>query len=171
MPSSGFPLRRTKILAIACAATAVLGALTIWPVLAPSQSSPRAREYLAATNACLLTDNQGTASQHAAPVWRGMQKASLKTRAKIQFLATYGPSTTANAIPYVNTLAQRKCSVILAAGKAPTDAVIKSVQNFPHTTFVIVGGSSARHGNLVVVNNAQNQVATAVENAVEGVVG
>ncbi|GAA1722963.1 hypothetical protein GCM10009765_83680 [Fodinicola feengrottensis] len=136
----------------------------MWLVVTPHSEPSRARIYLAFT-ACLLTDSRGTAGE-AAPVWAGMQKASLTTHAKVQFLAAYGPQTEANAVPYVNTLAQRKCNVILAADKTSVDAVASNAHRFPRTTFVVVG-SQAAQSNVVVVNASHDQIPAAVEGVIK----
>lgn len=80
-----------------------------------------------------------------------MQKASLRTHAKVQFLATYGPDTAQNAIPYLNTLVQRQCSVIVAADPAPVGAIVSDAHRFPDTTFVVVGKKTTNQPNVVVV--------------------
>lgn len=81
----------------------------------PARALPpaRARVYTA-FDACLLTDAAGVGSAQAAPVWSGMQAASLQSSGKVSFLSVYGPDTAANAVPYVNTLVQRQCNLVLA---------------------------------------------------------
>src|SRR5262249_49639538 len=118
------PLRAIsgKRRATALAATGILliGA-ALWVVLDSTGPKPRAREYLA-FKACLLTDAQGINGKEAAPVWAGMEKASLKPRAKVQYLPAFGPSTTANTQPSLRSLTQQRCNVIVAIGAGPVAA-------------------------------------------------
>jgi basic membrane lipoprotein Med (substrate-binding protein (PBP1-ABC) superfamily) len=112
--------------------------------------APRARQYLK-FDACLLTDARGvTAGSAAAPAWRGMQAASLATRAKVSFLAVTGPATRDNATPFLNSLIARRCDLVLAAGQAQTAAVRAEAVSYPDRHFVAVGGSGAA-ANLAVV--------------------
>src|SRR5215469_1180521 len=55
----------------------------------------RARVYTA-FDACLLTDADGVTGAQAAPVWSGMQAASLVTSGKVSYLAVTGDDTAAN---------------------------------------------------------------------------
>jgi basic membrane lipoprotein Med (substrate-binding protein (PBP1-ABC) superfamily) len=101
------------------------------------------RQYLEFT-ACLLTEGGGVAGPEAAPVWAGMQDASLATRAKVQYLAVSGPQTVDNAVLFASSLAQNRCNLVFAAGDVQTSAVVKVAPRFPGTAFVVVGsGASA----------------------------
>jgi hypothetical protein len=111
----------------------------LWPATQPPP--PRARQYLSYT-ACLLTGERGTTDASAAPVWAGMQDASLTTHIKIQYLAISGPQTVDNAVVFVNTLAQRNCDVVIAAGAVPATAVTKAAATFPKTAFYTVGATT-----------------------------
>jgi hypothetical protein len=53
----------------------------------------------------------------AAPVWAGMQDASLATHAKVQYLQVTGEATVGNALPYLATLVQRRYAVVFGAGR------------------------------------------------------
>jgi hypothetical protein len=122
---------------IAGAAVIALLVWALWPSSAPPPA-PRARQYLTFT-ACLLTSQRGIADPKAAPIWAGMQDASLATRAKVQYLAVTGPQTVDNAVTFVNTLAQTHCNLIIAAGDIPDGAVQKAAPTFPTTAFYAVG--------------------------------
>lgn len=126
---------------------------------------PRARVYTA-FDACLLTDSAGVGSAQAAPVWSGMQAASLKTSGKVSFLSVYGPDTAANAVPYVNTLVQRRCDLVVAVGASQAAAARQQAAVFPKVRFVVVDdGPSA--GNVAVVAPGKTaNVSSAVEKAV-----
>ena len=108
---------------------------TLWPQ--PHQQ-PRARTYLAYT-ACLLTDDHGLTGDRAAAVWAGMQSASLATKAKVQYLPVVGPATPANAGPYLGSLIQRHCDLIIAVGPAQVAAVTTGATQYPKIHFVTVG--------------------------------
>lgn len=106
----------------------------------------------------------------AAPVWEGMQTASGQTRAKISYLAMVGPNTDANARDYVNTLAQRHCDLVFAAGNTQVKAVAAQAGTWASTRFVIVGEGQAMN-NVTVLNPVPpsavpHQVEAAVEQAV-----
>ena len=138
-------------------------AWALWP--APAEQ-PRARQYLDFT-ACLLTDEHGLAGADAKPVWAGMQEASLQTRAKVQYLSVTGPQTVPNALPFLASLAQRKCSVIFAAGPVPVGAVRQSASKFPDARFVVVGAGGATQRN---VSTVEGRSATEVQAAVKRIV-
>lgn len=136
----------------------------------PAPPPPRARQYLEFT-ACLLTDERGITGPEAAPVWAGMQEASLTTRAKVQYLAVAGPQTVDNAVPYLNSLAQRRCDLVLAAGAVPTGAVGKAAAQFPRTRFVVVGPGTTAVNVVVVTANTPGTVRPAVSKIVTDAVG
>jgi basic membrane lipoprotein Med (substrate-binding protein (PBP1-ABC) superfamily) len=125
----------------------VLGAVATW-ILWPSpkpEEQPRARQYLEFT-ACLLTDDQGITGPTGQPVWAAMQDASLATLAKVQYLSVAGPQTESNALPFANTLAQRHCDLIFAAGSAPAAAVRTAANSFPAVRFYVVTADAPAAG-------------------------
>jgi hypothetical protein len=124
--------------ALAAAAVIALVAWALWP---SPQPAPRARPYLDYT-ACLLTDNDGITSPAARPVWAGMQDASLSTHARVQYLATNGEQTVGNALPYLASLLQRHCAVVVAVGPAPVSAVDAEAPKHPQTRFLVVNGTT-----------------------------
>jgi hypothetical protein len=125
------------------AAVVVLGALVVWLVWPDKREAPpRARPYLEYT-ACLLTDAQGVAGAAAAPVWAGMQDASLATHAKVQYLPVVGEASVGNALPYLATLVQRRCAVVFAVGPAQVAAVAADAAKHPEVRFVVAAGSGA----------------------------
>lgn len=99
----------------------------------------RARVYTQA-QACLLTGARGLADPAAVPVWAGMRDASAGTHAKVTYLAMAGEQTAAEAGPYLATLADRKCTVVLTVGAAPDGAARAAGVKYPGTRFVVVGG-------------------------------
>ncbi|WP_149259132.1 BMP family ABC transporter substrate-binding protein [Actinomadura sp. K4S16] len=152
--------------AIGVALAAAVSAGVCFALLRPSPE-PRARQYLA-FKACLLTDSHGITGKEAATVWEGMQRASSKTHAKIQYLAVAGPATVANARPYLASLVQRRCGIILAAGELPTRTVTASAQSFGAARFVVVGKAGTA-GNVVTAS--ATGTSAAVERIVSEAVG
>jgi basic membrane lipoprotein Med (substrate-binding protein (PBP1-ABC) superfamily) len=129
---------------------AVVVGLSAWLVCPAGPSVPRTRQYLEFT-ACLLTDGQGVAGAVAASVWAGMQDASVTTRAKVQYLAVVGEASAANARPYLASLVQRRCGVLLAAGSAQVAAVAVDAPRYPSARFITVGGGPSA-ANVTVVD-------------------
>jgi basic membrane lipoprotein Med (substrate-binding protein (PBP1-ABC) superfamily) len=151
--------------AVALATAGILAAgVALWIALAPAGQKPRARQYLS-FKACLLTDAQGVAGKEAAPVWAGMEKASLKTRAKVQYLPAFGPATTANTQPYLRSLTQERCNVIVAVGAGPVAAAAAEAPENPKINFVIVAGNATGH-NVTALNASSDQISAAVSNAI-----
>jgi basic membrane lipoprotein Med (substrate-binding protein (PBP1-ABC) superfamily) len=134
----------------------------VWPRPEP----PRARPYLAFT-ACLLTDEEGITGA-AAPVWAGMQEASLATRAKVQYLAVDGPSTVENVTPFLASLVQRRCDVVVAVGPAEVAAAQAAAGRASTTKFVLVSGapSTPKLNVTVVASQPADQVTVAVRDAI-----
>src|SRR5689334_639370 len=99
------------IAAIAVTAVIIGGAL-LWFI--PEKEAPRARQYTA-FKSCLLTNFKGINENPASAVWKGMQQASLKTHSKVQYLVNTEVKST-NAVPYLGTLLQTRCNLIIAVG-------------------------------------------------------
>jgi hypothetical protein len=116
-----------------------------WP-----ESEPRAREYRD-VSACLLTDGQGVASAEAAPVWAGMQDASLATRGQVRYLSVVGDQAPANARSFVGTLVLGRCAVIVASGDLAVEAVLSVAREQAQQHFIVVTNKSAALSNVVVV--------------------
>jgi hypothetical protein len=112
--------------------------LLLWPS-SSGDTTPGAREYLASFTACLLTDSHGLAAAETALVWRGMENASLATQAKVEYLPVMSGSTAAAAAPYLASLIQRHCNVVVATGPAQVAAVSAQARRFPSVQFVVPG--------------------------------
>src|SRR6266540_1993395 len=121
----------------------------LWP--AGSGPAPRARQYLDFT-ACLLTGEHGVADADAAPVWAGMQDASLQTRAEVQYLVVVGEQTVANAGPFLASLAQSRCDLVIAV------------------RFVVLGGGATGTNVSVVDDGSPADVRAAVTRIVTNAV-
>jgi hypothetical protein len=150
----------------ACLVTAT--AVTIWLLWPDPPLPPRARQYLEFT-ACLFTDESGIGRGPGAAAWAGMQDASLTTHAKVQYLSVTGPATTANALPYLASLLQRRCAVIVAVGQAQIQAVLTDAPAHPQTQFVVLANSGAPNVTFIQPNddtNVRNQIAKLIGTAV-----
>ena len=112
-------------------------------------TAPRARQYLAFT-ACLLTDSHGLTGRPAAQAWSGMQQASLATRTKVEYLPVMSGSTPAAAAPYLASLLQRRCNVVIAAGPAQVAALVSERARAPGVRLVALGPVPAGSGILSV---------------------
>ncbi|NEA76836.1 hypothetical protein [Streptomyces sp. SID13588] len=163
-------------LLLAVGAAVVITAAVLVAVLpgshrADSIPPTRAREY-SQQQACLLTSDRGLADAAAVPVWAGMQDASAKTRTRVMYLAVAGEQSAANAAPFLASLAQRHCTVVLTVGAAPGGAVAIDGPKFPGTRFVIVGGTATGADVTVLPadspNATRSSVASAVESATHG---
>lgn len=145
-------------------AVVVVAALLGW-LLWPDGTDPRARVYTDAT-ACLLTPAAGVADPQAAPVWAGMQQASLATRGKVQYLEVDGPQTSAQAATFLATLAAGSCDLVLTAGKSQNDALTTSASSYPNVSFVLVGTGSVAKNVSVIDANSPDEVRAKVADVV-----
>lgn len=153
---------------IGASSTVVIAGL-VWLLWPSTEPAPRARQYLDFT-ACLLADEHGITGADAAPVWAGMQDASLATHAKVQFLTIEGPQTTANALPFLASLAQSKCDMVFAAGAVPVAAVDGGASRFPKVRFYVVGRAASNQNVTALAGSSAAQTRTAVSKAVTAAV-
>jgi hypothetical protein len=120
----------------AVAVLVVVIAITVaaWPRNTPATKialpPTRARTFTS-FSACLLTGPKGLQDSIAAPVWTALRADSTATHAQISYLTMLGPDTTAQAEAYINTLALRGCTAILAAGPAPAQGAIERAAAWP----------------------------------------
>lgn len=133
-------------------AVAVAGVL-VWTVTGGGPA-PRARQYVAFT-ACLLTDAHGLAGQQSRQVWAGMQDASLKTRAKVEYLPVMSGPTEAAAMPYLASLVQRHCDVVVATGPAEVAAVNAAAARYRPVHFVVIGRAGSQSVTGIQVQAAK----------------
>jgi basic membrane lipoprotein Med (substrate-binding protein (PBP1-ABC) superfamily) len=154
-------------------ATACVLAAVLLIVLLPGGGTPpagtgRARQYLA-FDACLLTDAHGLAGTQAAQAWAGMQAASLATHAKVEYLPVAGAQTTGTARPYLASLVQRRCNVVIAVGAAPVAAVAADARQFKSVRFAVVGGH-ATAPNVTALSAQATRIKPAVDRVVTSAV-
>ncbi|MGW3247612.1 BMP family ABC transporter substrate-binding protein [Streptomyces sp. NPDC001070] len=144
-------------------AALLVGAVVWWWPSGEREEMPTARAYRD-VDACLLTDGRGVVpGSQAAPVWAGMQDASARTRVRVSFLQVMGPDTEGNAVPYVNSLVEQQCSVVVGVGGAEVKAV-RAVARKPRAAvrFVVVGDGPAGTGVALVPAGGAEQVREAV---------
>ncbi|MYR40207.1 BMP family ABC transporter substrate-binding protein [Streptomyces sp. SID4944] len=143
------------------AALAVVAGVVLFPGEESGPPDSRAREYRD-VNSCLLTGEQGiSAGTPAAPVWAGMQKASLETRTRVSYVPVMGQQSVQNALPHLNSLLQRRCGVVVAVGDSQVEAARSEAGSHRAIRFVVVAGpegaksdGKAAHGtpaNMTVV--------------------
>jgi hypothetical protein len=84
-----------------------------------------------------------------------MEDASLATHARVQYLPVTGEATVGNALPYLNGLLQRRCSVLVAVGPAQVDAVNSVAGRYPAVKFVVVGGRASA-GNVTALDGSSD---------------
>ena len=77
-------------------------------------------------------------------MWAEMQKASLETLIKVQYLEVDGPQTPENAQTYLASLAMGKCDLVLTVGDAPVGALAQVAPRFPAVRFRQCWCSSGR---------------------------
>lgn len=161
---------RGVLLTLAGTVVAGIAAGVLVAVFSGGQSAPpaRARVY-ANVDACLLTGASGVSDPAVAPVWAGMEDASLSTHARVSYLAVTGPATEANALPFLGSLLVRGCKVIVAAGGPERSAVLVDARHFPATRFVVFGAVTAPSNVTALafqVSGARSTVASVVSAAV-----
>jgi hypothetical protein len=161
---------RRRIIAGAVVAVCALTAILLVVLLPGSGPAPatRARQYVSFT-ACLLTDARGLAAPQAAQAWAGLEAASQATLAKAEYLPVLGAQTTASALPYLASLVQRRCGVVVAVGAAPVSAVAADAGRFAKIQFAVVGGR-ATAPNVTVVSPQAGQVRGTVAQVVTSAV-
>jgi hypothetical protein len=147
---------------------AVIAALMVWLAWPSPPGVPgadRVRQYLA-FSACLLTGARGISGGDAAAAWSGLQQASLATRAMVSYLPVFGPATRATAAPYLASLAQRHCRVIVAVGPAQVSAVAASSAQFRDIQFIVVAGRASGANVRHVAGHSAVTIRAAVSAAV-----
>jgi basic membrane lipoprotein Med (substrate-binding protein (PBP1-ABC) superfamily) len=152
----------------------VAGVVTaaLWPSPESVYDPPaRARQYIA-FSACLLTGPEGLADAAAQAVWSGMQAASSATRAKVTYLAAVGSDESVGSVtPFVNSLVQRHCRLILTVGDVEVRAAQAVAASNGGTDFVLVGGGSAAANVAVLSAGDAKSVSTGIARLVEAAVG
>jgi hypothetical protein len=157
------------MLAGAAVAGVVIGLLVSGRSGGGPVTQTRARVY-ANADACLLTGVAGIADPAVAPVWAGMEDASLATRVRTSYLTVTGPATEANALPFLGALLVRGCAVVVATGSAERAAALADAARFPAVKFVVFGAGKAP-SNVTVLAVQASGVRTAVAGVISGATG
>lgn len=161
------PNSRLIVVATIAGLCVVATAVTVlaWPSNPAVPGAARVKQY-ANTRACLLTTSAGVSDPLAGAVWAGMQGASGATRAMVSYLPVPANATKSAALPYVASLVQRQCGVIVAVGPAQVAAATTEAARFHQVRFIVVSGDSASP-NVVRISPAPSaQVHSAVQAAV-----
>ncbi|MFF4599835.1 BMP family ABC transporter substrate-binding protein [Amycolatopsis sp. NPDC001319] len=162
-------MRRRWWVAAAVVVVGVFAAVVFWPAgKGDDLPPPRARVY-ADFAMCLLTGPQGLAEPGVGQVWDGMQDASAATKAKVSYLAAAGAKSEAAYLPYLNSLLQRRCNVIVTTGSTANAVAAQQASGHPQVRFVAVGGTAARDLVVVKADGGRDAVAKAVVEAARDV--
>ncbi|MFJ4826204.1 BMP family ABC transporter substrate-binding protein [Streptomyces bacillaris] len=144
-------------------ALAVVAGAVLFPGEEPGPPDSRAREYRD-VNSCLLTGEQGvTAGTPAAPVWAGMQKASLETRTRVSYVPVMGEQSVQNALPHLNSLLQRQCAVVVAVGDSQVEAARSEAGSHRAIRFVVVAGPEGAKGEGTAAQGTPANVTVVTE--------
>jgi len=163
------PRRRTASFvtaAVFAVLVAVAGVWLGWPSGPAIPGASRVRQYDVGTRACLLTGATGVSEPVAAAAWAGLEGASSSTRAVVSYLPVPGPATRASAQPYLTSLVQRQCGVIVAVGPAQVAAASSAAARFRQVRFIAVSASSVGAGVTRISPAPAKLLHTAVQAAV-----
>jgi hypothetical protein len=149
-PAAARPARRKLWVIGSVVAVALVVAGLTWTSWPDSPPDPRAWVYTQAT-ACLLTPAGGVVAEQVAPVWAGMQQASLATHGKVQYLEVDGPQTADNAKTFLATVINGKCDLVLTTGAAPNAALLAVAGSYLDSRFLLIG-KAAPQVNVAVVD-------------------
>lgn len=144
------------------AAALVVVGFVLWPISSDRELPPPRAVVYKDFQACLLTGPQGLADPTIALIWEGMQDASKATRAKVSHLATAGSDTVADTTPYVATLLQRQCNVVVTVGETHSAVAIELASGHPDVRFVAIGGSTGSANVTRLPEQSAEQQRTAV---------
>lgn len=161
-------MKRNLVLTGAAAGACLVATLLGCASSPGAVTADRSRQYGDA-RACMLTGASGVSDPVAAAAWAGMQGASDSTRAMISYLSVPAPATRASARPYMASLVQRQCGVIVAVGQAQTAAAWPAATAAGRVHFIVVTAGPAGPVSSAVVRISPAPAAsvrTAVQAAV-----
>jgi hypothetical protein len=157
-----------RLLLLGVPGLVAVAVVVVLVVALTSGTAPRARQYIAFT-ACLLTDSHGLAGRPAEQAWSGMEKASLATRAQVEYLPVMSGSTPAAAMPYLASLLQRHCKVVIASGPSQVAALVSEKARPAGVRLVAMGSVPAGSG-IMTVPASGGGVAPAVDQIITAAV-
>lgn len=152
------------------AAAVVLGLVGAWLFAGEEQAAPpdpRARQYQD-FDACMLTGDKGiTRGTLAASAWEGMQQASRETLARVTYVPVTGPQSVGNVQPFLNSLIQRQCDVVVAVGAPQVQVTRAAAGKNAAVRFVLVDDAPAEKaetaGNVTVAKPDESLKATVAQ--------
>ena len=150
-------------------AAVVLAACLLGWLVRPSPShipgAVSVRQYLD-VKACLLTGSGGVSDGSAAAAWAGLRDASLATKAMVSYQPVIGPATGSAALPYLASLAQRQCRVIVAVDTGPVAAAVSDAARFGQIRFLVIAARRSSANVTAIPPAPAAQLRTAVRAAV-----
>lgn len=163
-------IHRGGLIAAATAICVVVVGLVVWLAWPSAPSIPGAERVRHYTNvrACMLTGADGLSGPVAAAAWAGMQGASSSSKAMVSYLPVPGPASKAAAVPYVASLVQRQCTVIVAVGQAQVAAATSQAARYRRVRFIVITPGRAGPGVVRIPSAPAAQVQAAVQAAVNG---
>jgi basic membrane lipoprotein Med (substrate-binding protein (PBP1-ABC) superfamily) len=107
-----------------------------------------------------------------------MEDASLRTHAKVSYLAVTSPATSANALTFLGSLLVRRCDVVVATGSPEQAAVRAEAAKYPGVRFVLAGAGAgaavqgpATAGNVAVTSARESGLRGAMATLLEADTG
>lgn len=170
--------RISRLVSAATAIFLVAAGLLVWlfwPSKPAIPGAERVRQYTS-VRACMLTGADGVTDSEAGAAWAGMQGASSSSRAMVSYLPVPQPGGKAAAVPYLASLVQRQCAVIVAVGQAQAAAATSEAARYRDVRFIVIArgrvGAAGRATSGVIRISAgpAAQVRSAVEAAVSAAV-
>lgn len=167
--------RLVALAAVVCVLAVAPFIWLFWPSKPAIPGAERVRQY---TNvrACLLTGADGVAGAEAAAAWAGMQGASSSSLAMVSYLPVPPPGGETAAVPYLASLVQRQCAVIVAVGQAQAVAATSEAARYRGVRFIVIArgragaAGPATSGVIRISAGPAAQVRSAVEAAVSAAV-
>lgn len=131
--------RISRLVASAAVVCVLAVALLIWQFWPSKPAIPGAERVRQHTNvrACMPTGADGVAGSEAAAAWAGMQGASSSSRAMVSCLPVPQPGGKAAAAPYLASLVQRQCAVIVAVGQAQAAAATSEAARYRDVRLIV----------------------------------
>ena len=163
---------RGGLIATASAICIVVVGLVVWLAWPSAPTAPGADRVRHYTNvrACMLTGADGLSGPIAAAAWAGLQGASSSSKAMVSYLPVPGPASKTAAVPYLASLVQRQCTVIVAVGPAQVAAATSQAAKYGHVHFIVISPGPADSGVVRVPAAPTAQVPQAVQAAVSAAV-
>jgi basic membrane lipoprotein Med (substrate-binding protein (PBP1-ABC) superfamily) len=137
-----------------------------WPSSPAAPGADRVRQYAADLRACLLTGATGVSDPLAGAAWAGLQSASESNRAMVSYLPVPGAMSPASVQPYLASLVQRQCGVIVAVGAAQSAAASSAAARFRQVRFIAVTSNPVSSSVLRISPVPAAHVPASVEAAV-----